>query len=687
MTNISLSLRIVLMAAAVTVVGFALSFGYVATQQTAYSEDVGEETLEHRALAIASTVEAVVGEANSAARTMASALAGLREVEVTDRAAYAEVVGRTIAANPQFVGGGLGVEPDVIGADADQVGVGYNDASGLLVPYFYWDGDTVAWEPLQMGEGSGSEEWYDLPIARRALVLTDTYSYEIAGSSVLMTTASAPIMESGTAIGVATVDLALDHLQTLIAEVSVFETGFGGLLSGTGSWVSHPDGALLNERVTDDRIATAHEAALQGRITIDTTTIDGQEFTFAAVPVRFEQADATWVAFVAAPTGEIFAASNALQWEMVIAGLVILAATVVVLWLIGRSIARPVVALTRVTERIAMGDHAQTITGADRSDEIGALARSVQVFKDNAIRMARMTEEQAETERRAEAEKQDAMRGMADAFEASVAEVVRSVTQSTGEMRSTAQSMSGIADDTRSQAATVASAADQASANVQTVAAAADEMGRSITEISRQMAVQTSAADDAVNSAGASNTEIKGLAEKVEAIGDVVSLINSIAEQTNLLALNATIEAARAGDAGKGFAVVASEVKSLATQTAKATEEIGTQIKDVQDQTGTAVASIAEINTKIDKIREISASVAAAIEQQNAAAAEISRNTQQASAGTQEVSSSMAGVTEASAQVGTSAGTVLVVAEGVAQQTETLSYRVAEFLDQVRSRA
>ncbi|MCB1753821.1 MAG: methyl-accepting chemotaxis protein, partial [Gammaproteobacteria bacterium] len=190
-----------------------------------------------------------------------------------------------------------------------------------------------------------------------------------------------------------------------------------------------------------------------------------------------------------------------------------------------------------------------------------------------------------------------------------------------------AQTMSSIAERSSGQSAEVASAAELASSNVQTVAAAAEELGSSISEISRQMSVQNGAADDAVTAALASDTEIKGLAEKVEAIGDVVNLITGIAEQTNLLALNATIEAARAGDAGKGFAVVASEVKNLASQTAKATDQIATQIQEVQDRTGKAVSAIADIGTRIEKIREIAASVAAAVEEQNAASGEISRNT------------------------------------------------------------
>jgi len=357
----------------------------------------------------------------------------------------------------------------------------------------------------------------------------------------------------------------------------------------------------------------------------------------------------------------------------------------VVAFFVSRSITHGIASITDTMRRLAAGDTGMSVPFQGLKNEIGDMAEAVEVFRTNAIEKVRLEQEQAEAEKRAEREKQAAMHDLANDFEASVGEVVRSVSGAATEMQSTARSMSSIAEEASGQATTVASAADHASANVQTVAAATEELGSSINEISRQMAVQSGAADEAVSSAAASDTEIKGLAEKVESIGDVVNLITGIAEQTNLLALNATIEAARAGDAGKGFAVVASEVKNLATQTAKATEEIAAQIKEVQDQTGSAVASIAEINVKIEKIRETSSSVAAAIEEQSAAAAEIGRNTQEASAGTQRVSTSIVGVTEASGKTGASASNVLSAAEGLTQQAETLSAQVSAFMERVRA--
>ncbi len=368
--------------------------------------------------------------------------------------------------------------------------------------------------------------------------------------------------------------------------------------------------------------------------------------------------------------------------------LVTLVITVVCMGLavvIYRSLLRPIPALASVMRRLAKDETEIDVPYRDRSDEIGAMAQAVEVFRLNGVEKATLHQQQAEAEDRAEAEKRATMMRLAEDFEASIGEVVQSVASAATEMQSTSQSMSAIAEETSTQAATVTASADQASANVQTVSAAADQLSGAINEISRQMGVQTGAADEAVNAAAASDTEMNGLAEKVAAIGDVVDLITSIAEQTNLLALNATIEAARAGDAGKGFAVVAAEVKSLANQTAKATEEIAAQIKDVQDSTGSAVTSIANIKTKIDKIREISSSVAAAIEEQNAATAEIGRNTQEASVGTQQVSASITGVMEASEQSGVAANNVLTAASDLSQQSENLSRVVSDFVQKVRA--
>ncbi|WP_207461721.1 methyl-accepting chemotaxis protein [Azospirillum sp. SYSU D00513] len=354
--------------------------------------------------------------------------------------------------------------------------------------------------------------------------------------------------------------------------------------------------------------------------------------------------------------------------------------------LIARSgIAVPVRALSGIMERLAGGDNAVEVTGHDRKDEIGAMARTVLVFRENAVAKQRMEAEQAEQKSRAETERRALMHRMAEEFEASVKTVVSQVSSAVAQMQGNARQLSSVAEESRAQASTVASATLQASANVHTVATAAEEMSGSIAEISRQVEQSATVAAEAVNRATGANRTVQALAAQAGAIGEVVQLIHGIAAQTNLLALNATIEAARAGEAGKGFAVVASEVKNLASQTAKATEEISAQIGGMQAATGEAVDAIAEIAVTITRLNEIATSIASAMEEQDAATKEIARNVQQAARGTEEVSSNIAGVEESARGTGRAASEMLDAADSLAGQASTLTAEVDRFIREVRA--
>jgi methyl-accepting chemotaxis protein len=350
-----------------------------------------------------------------------------------------------------------------------------------------------------------------------------------------------------------------------------------------------------------------------------------------------------------------------------------------------RSVTKPIKTMTGVMTRIAQKDLSAEIVGTSRSDEIGEMARTVEVFKKNSIEIERMEAEKVEQEKRAVAEKKAAMNKLADEFEARVSGIVGTVSSQSTEMRSTAESMSATAEETSRQATAVAAAAEQASANVQTVASATEEMSASVSEINRQVGESVEITARANAEAERTNQTVQGLAAAADKIGEIVNLISEIAEQTNLLALNATIEAARAGEAGKGFAVVASEVKNLATQTAKATEEIATQISNMQAVSTDAVEAIGGIGKTIGEISQISQTISTAIAEQGTATQEIAENTQQASTGTREVSSNVAGVTQAAAETGAAAQEVLKAAGELSKQSETLRAEVADFLSKVRA--
>jgi methyl-accepting chemotaxis protein len=352
---------------------------------------------------------------------------------------------------------------------------------------------------------------------------------------------------------------------------------------------------------------------------------------------------------------------------------------------IGRGISRPIRALTSAMRGLAGGALETEVPGDDRKDELGAMAEALLVFKRNGLEMRRMEEASKAAEAQASLEKKQAMATLADNLEASVGAVVRTLSDASEKMSAQAQEMVDNADETKQQATVVAAAAEETTTNVQTVAAATEELSASINEISRQMTEAARISDGAVTEADDAKATIDGLVAAAQKIGEVVELITDIAEQTNLLALNATIEAARAGDAGKGFAVVANEVKSLANQTARATQDIGIQISSVQGATERAATAVSGISTIIGSIREITATVAAAVEEQEASTREIASNVQQASQGTQEVSANIGGVSVVAANTGEAATLLRVDASTMAEQSDILKREVEQFLVRVRA--
>jgi methyl-accepting chemotaxis protein len=353
-------------------------------------------------------------------------------------------------------------------------------------------------------------------------------------------------------------------------------------------------------------------------------------------------------------------------------------------FLVCRIISRPIVALTEAVSRIAQKDYGLEVPGLGRGDEIGRMATAVDVLKAQSREADRLSAEQ-QNDHKAKEERARRVDALTADFEHKISGVVETVSGAAVELRSNAEAMSATAEETSRQAAAVAAASEEASSNVQTVAAAAEELSSSIAEISRQVAQSAQIAGQAVNDAAKTNTSMQGLAEAAQRIGDVVKLINDIAGQTNLLALNATIEAARAGEAGKGFAVVASEVKSLANQTAKATEEIGAQIGAIQGATGGAVEAIKGISVTIGQINEIATTIASAVEEQGAATQEIARNIQQASKGTADVSANIVGVTQATGETGQAAGQVLAASDALSKQSGHLRGEVDRFLSGIRA--
>jgi methyl-accepting chemotaxis protein len=374
------------------------------------------------------------------------------------------------------------------------------------------------------------------------------------------------------------------------------------------------------------------------------------------------------------------------QFTLTAVLLVVAFAGVIVSFLIGRNISRPVVAMSKAMRELAVGNFEVQLPGLDRRDEVGQMARAVEGFKVQAVAKAeRETAEREDKNRELAAARRAELHNLAESFETAVGNIIENVGSASSELENSAVILTRSSEATQQLSTVVTAASEETSSNVQSVAAATEQMAGSINEIGRQVADSNRIANEAVDQAQKTDARIAELSLAASRIGDVTQLITTIAEQTNLLALNATIEAARAGDAGRGFAVVAQEVKALASQTAKATSEISTQIAGMQAATQDSVVAIKEISGTIARVSEIAAAIAAAIEEQGAATQEIARNVQQAAIGSTQVATSIADVNRGAGDTGTASSQVLASAQLLSNENKRLKAEVVKFLATVRA--
>src|ERR1700723_3190834 len=501
-----------------------------------------------------------------------------------------------------------------------------------------------------------------------------------AGRDSLSIFAMTPIMRDGKSIAVA--DIGVSFNKQFVDSV---KQRFGVDLA-----VHRFDGkafANIGSTFVEQSLATQEElkSAFEGGALRRDTTLGGHPVALYLGQIKNYAGQPVAVIELIKDTTAYEAASTSSQRTLIFGTIAILIAAALLALVLGRGMSRPLAAITVVMNRLSSGDTDVEIPGGDRKDELGPMAGAVDVFRRNMIESRLLREEQEAAKKQSEAEKSALQRRMADRFESDVRSLVSAVARATEDMQRVASEITASVNGTSAQATAAAAASEEASSSINTVAAATEELASSVAEISRQVTHSSGVADAAVGKAAKTNEMVGALAASGEKIGDVLRLISAIAGQTNLLALNATIEAARAGEAGRGFAVVASEVKSLASQTAKATEEISGQIADIQKVANEAIEAIKGIGGIIGEVNEVATAIAAAVEEQGAATQEISRNTQYAAQGTRNVSENIAGVKADADAAATVAQNVKQASETLETQGLDLSNQVTEFLRKIRA--
>jgi len=524
----------------------------------------------------------------------------------------------------------------------------------------------------------------DISARRKTVVTANATGTPIVGVErgrmALAEFAITPIVRDGKSIGA--IDIGIEFHDDFVARIKQ-RLGVDVALHGFDGQKFETLGSTIAAKTT----ATAEQLkrAWNGADVRYEAEIAGHPVTVRLGQIKNYSGETVAVIELANDATAFDAARSGALRNLLLAAAAILLLAGLAAFLLGRSLSRPITALTGTMNRLSGGATDVAIPGRDRADELGTMAKAVEVFRQNMIEAERLRAEQAQAESRAAEQRKADMRRLADEFEVAVGEIVGAVSAAANEMETSANAMSRTAEKTQQLSTIVASASEEASANVQSVAGASEELMASVTEIGRQVQESTRIAGEAVAQAGNTDARIADLSKAAERIGDVVNLITTIAEQTNLLALNATIEAARAGEAGRGFAVVAQEVKALAGQTAKATSEISAHISGMQTATGASVTAIKEIGGTIGRISEIAGAIAAAIEEQGAATREIGRNVQQAAQGTSQVAANIVDVSKGAGESSTASTEMLGSARTLAGESNRLKREMEKFLATVRA--
>ena len=691
MLSRSLPVKIALISAAALALvfgasSFILSQGAnhsLTTQTNALQADVAEKE--------ANVVRSRLDQAATVADDIAAAALAVKSTGLTERSAQDALLKAILEKHPNILGTYTAWEPNALdGKDAEFAGKDGHDASGRYVPYWNRGSGSAVREILVDYDKPGAGDYYQLAMSQNRPVAIEPYLYPVAGKETLLTSFTQPLIINGQFVGIAGVDVDLGELNRELGAIKPFDTGLVALITKGGLVVSYPNAKAPGKPIKDFDLGTAEASAKaiasNKTVQIDTKGPDGKPWRYIASPIAAAGSADIWAVVVQVPLATLTAqVDHNNRFMLGISVLCILISASLIFFVLYSLVGKPLNSLKGSFDRMAGGDHNADVPEAKRFDEIGLIGKAVMAFREG-LRTRAHEDSEAEIQRQSlsERERRDAMSRLASEFEKAVGSIVQEVSLASGDMKASAEALNAIASRASGQTTSIASATEQAAANVRTVAAASEELSSSIHEITSKAQMSSTIALQAVEQANLSDARIRDLEAAAGKVGEVVNLIQAIAQQTNLLALNATIEAARAGDAGKGFAVVATEVKTLAAQTAKATQDISAHIDTIQSATSGTVEAIQSIRATIDEMNQIAQAITGNMEQQGAATADIARNVHEAAKGTDEVASHVHAMAEATQETGHASNLALDTASKLVVQSAHMQAQITQFVAQVR---